>query len=745
MRQPACLLLLLAACSRDLGVPAASTLVVSPPLAQVAPLGAATFTVSGGQPPYRVDAGSMKPAGYPVPTVSGGSVTFTASEDGGVQASFTVADGASGRVAVSVTVGAALAIVPTAAVVVANDTFTFAASNGQPPYAFSVASADGGVVGASGVYVAPGAAGQDRIVVTDGNGATAEALVSITPPLALFPAAVKLSPGSVVYFQAIGGKQPYVWAPVDPAVGTIDGAGRLAVRPDAAATAPGDPGTDVAVSDGLTTAHARVLVTPPLAAPPVPRFVHPGQQIDLFASGGQPPYRFAYARHGNLSAGALSAGGGYLAGPNAMQADRLQVTDALGTVSAFDVDVGPTALVPSDYASLFDPPAGGWQTFGARAGHLFFPGGHLHLGVDGTPRAEPLPGGALRDVTDFNNDGLPDLLIDSSPTNDSVVNMYAGTASGGLTYFGGGVPVATGGGGAVVMPGPTYPTSLKPGPAYALVAGAPCAAPLFMQPLYFFQLGLVGCSSSISPRGASHLVGLGASYNESSAASIGTDGSTLWVDFVKYTMSSNTTPLLPTAPSLTWTLAPAGGVSLGAYGGPGPLAADLRGVGRATDLAFLIGTAGTNRLVAALGAGAGGAVPAGLQLAVPYATRPNVFLGPLRNQHGSLLIDDGAGGLKGYAVTEPTPGSYAWSGAAFDLPNAGRVLGTGDLDGDGDFDLVELDAENKSSSRSATRRRASTGSATSPRTAAPASGPGRARAPSCPSSRSSTATRGRTW
>jgi hypothetical protein len=687
--------LLLAGCSHDLAIPAASTLTVSPPVAQLAPRGSVAFVVSGGRGPYRVEPSSMEPAGYPVPVVSGSTVTFHADGRGGLQVSFVVSDAGGGRVRVSVTLGDALAISPTSAVVVASDRFTFTATGGQTPYTFSVAAPGSGVVDPSGAYSAGPLGGQDHVVVTDANGSTATALVSISPPLALYPATVTLAPGSVFYFQAVGGRQPYAWAPVDGTVGAIDGAGRLTVSASAPATPAGSPGIDVAVTDGLTTAHARVVVTAPLAAPPVPRLVHPGQQLDLFASGGQPPYRFAYARHGNLSAGALSTGGHYVAGPNAMLADRLEVTDGLGTVVAFDVSVGPTALGPGDYTSLFRPPTGGWQTFAARAGHLFLPGAHLFLGADGVPGAEALSGGALRDVADFNGDGLPDLLIDSTPTTDSVVNMYAGTPSGRLTYFGGGVPVATGSGGSVVMPGPTYPTSLKPGPVYTLVAGAPCpASAIFFQPLYYSQFGLSLCGAAVSPRAASYLVGFGAERNDSAAASIGTDSSSLWVDFFHYTMSGNTTPSLPAAPSLTWTLAPAGGVSiLGAYGGPGPFAVDLRGTGRATDVAFLIGTLGTDKLVAALGTGAGGVLPASLQLDLVHAASPNVFAGPYRNGHGSVLVDDGLGGLAGHVMTEPTPGTYAWSPTPFTLPNVGRVLGTGDLDGDGDFDLVELDPE----------------------------------------------------
>lgn len=71
--------------------------------------------------------------------------------------------------------GGPLAISPISAVVPVGGRLKFFATCGTTPYTFAVVSGSGTINSGSGDYTAPGAAGTDEILLTDGDGTTVSA------------------------------------------------------------------------------------------------------------------------------------------------------------------------------------------------------------------------------------------------------------------------------------------------------------------------------------------------------------------------------------------------------------------------------------------------------------------------------------------------------------------------------------------------------------------------------------------
>jgi hypothetical protein len=76
--------------------------------------------------------------------------------------------------------GGSLQITPLNATVSVGKTCDFSASGGSPPYIFSVVSGYGSINANSGLYTAPVFPSNDVIQVQDKNGATSQAVATVT-------------------------------------------------------------------------------------------------------------------------------------------------------------------------------------------------------------------------------------------------------------------------------------------------------------------------------------------------------------------------------------------------------------------------------------------------------------------------------------------------------------------------------------------------------------------------------------
>jgi VCBS repeat protein/FG-GAP repeat protein len=352
--------LLLAACARDLDVPARSTLGFEDQAPAVAPREQRTFAVSGGARPYAFRfadgrAGSGADATVE-PAPGGGGATYRAGATGSTVDLVEVLDAAGKVEQLRVDVGPALAVAPTSAFLAPGGRVSFSASGGKQAYQLEkVDPADPGAIqgldylaapsGGCGGQVSPPTAAPIRLRLRDATGSDpVELQVSVGRGLDLFPAAGtgQVAPFEQLALVASGGQPPYEFSMVAP---VASGGGVDPGRGTYLAGAVGDVVDRVRVTDANGEAQCfPVTVGPPLAVAVSTKDVRPGKAVQLQASGGRPPYAFAFELKGNRSRATLDrVTGAYVGGPNAGTTDLVVVSDATGVAPPVQVSlqVGP--------------------------------------------------------------------------------------------------------------------------------------------------------------------------------------------------------------------------------------------------------------------------------------------------------------------------------------------------------------------------------------------------------------------
>jgi hypothetical protein len=380
-------LALLAGCSRDLSVPSIDPVTLSPGAATVAPRERLALTGVGGAGGYRfVFEGNQRPSGDDavLDAVTG---SYRAGSRGSAQDVVIVTDSAGVRASARIAVGPRLVVTPSAAVTSPGGTLEVVASGGRPPYAFTLADAQGAtslvVSGEDAAVFRAGPLGDrtERIVVTDAtwdaadpSAAVAECAVRIGSPVKVYAnAPAEVAPFEIIDFLAVGGQPPYAFdfanrsagSGLPPSGGSIDpitGRYRAGLVGTAPGTVAGQEVADLVVAHdayGQVSAAWRVVLGAPLALSLSDAALSPGRAVQLTASGGRPPYAFGFAARGNRSRGAVDAVTGvYVPGPGQGTFDALTVTDATGIARA-TIDRAPTVgyreLPVGDYAGLVLP------------------------------------------------------------------------------------------------------------------------------------------------------------------------------------------------------------------------------------------------------------------------------------------------------------------------------------------------------------------------------------------------------
>ncbi|MCK5672224.1 MAG: hypothetical protein KAH95_02550 [Spirochaetales bacterium] len=269
--------------------------------------------------------------------------------------------------------GIELTLSPSSAQVVINDTITFQASGGVPPYSYSLLNPIEGTGEdlTDGTYTAPTTTGIADIQVSDSYGAVTTAAVEVISdggigPLTISPSAISITGGNSITLVASGGTGAgtYSYELFTPISGSGESfSGNTYVAPtDLGGTAT------VRVTDGnLDFVEAEIVVTisasSALAISPGAVTLNLSDSIELSASGGEPPYAYTPV---DLIGGTL-VGSTYTAPSDNTGTAIIRVTDNASTTSDSTITVTPAsalAIVPVTLSAN----TGGSFTFTAYGG-----------------------------------------------------------------------------------------------------------------------------------------------------------------------------------------------------------------------------------------------------------------------------------------------------------------------------------------------------------------------------------------
>lgn len=303
-------------------------LAISPATITVGLNGSQTFSATGGAPPMTY---SIVSGGGSIGS-SSGAYTAPATNDSVV---VRVTDSLGNTSDATVTVEDPLVISPATYTLAVNNTHTFSASGGEAPYTFSLQSGTGTVNSTSGLYTAPATAGSAVVRVTDNNGQTADATITVNPALAISPASVTIGLSATQTFTATGGVSPYTFA-VQVGVGTINSTSGLY-------TAPATPGTaTVRVTDALgNTSDASVTVANNLVISPTTWVLAVNNTRTFSATGGQTPYTYSMVSGG----GSINSSTGVYTAPAASGSAVVRVTDNLGQTADATITINPALAI----------------------------------------------------------------------------------------------------------------------------------------------------------------------------------------------------------------------------------------------------------------------------------------------------------------------------------------------------------------------------------------------------------------
>jgi alpha-tubulin suppressor-like RCC1 family protein len=289
-----------------------------------------TFVVAGGTAPYTFEvtsgSGSINSSGV-----------YTASGTPGTEfIKVTDATGKSYQAVVVVYV--TLAITPSAPRLIVGASTTFAGQFGMGTYTYSLTSGSGTLNSNTGAYTAPGAPGTATVRVTDSEGNTANASITIASPVTISPTARNLLVHGNQTFTSSGGFNPKTF--------TIRSGGGSIGAGTGAFTAPGLPSaTVVRVTDSAGNfAEATVTTAADLTISPTARNLLTNANQAFSASGGFNPKTFSIQSGG----GSIDSTTGDFTAPATPGTTVVRVTDNEGNfvqatvVTAAALTISPT-------------------------------------------------------------------------------------------------------------------------------------------------------------------------------------------------------------------------------------------------------------------------------------------------------------------------------------------------------------------------------------------------------------------
>jgi len=314
--------------------------------------GTQTFTAVGGTEPYTyaVYAG--------VGTINSSTGVYTApGSTGNATISVTDANGSVSYASVQIT--STLSLSPSSAIVAVSGTQSFSASDGVPPYTYSV-SGSGSINASTGLYTAPGSTGSATITVTDGASNTATASVTVVNSVSVSPSTVTLGFSDTSQtFTGSGGTAPYTYS-ISSGGGSVNSSTGAFTAPSSAQT------VTVLVTDstGLTGTATATIVQGPSISPSTVS-VGLSENYTFTVSGGTAPYTYSVAS----GTGSIGAGTGVYTAPAITESSTIRVTDNNGLTSDSSVTVVRNALASinqeaSCFTTFSDESTGTTKCFG---------------------------------------------------------------------------------------------------------------------------------------------------------------------------------------------------------------------------------------------------------------------------------------------------------------------------------------------------------------------------------------------
>lgn len=308
---------------------------ISPSTKSVAINNTTTFTAIGGQAPYSFS----KVSG--IGSINSSTGVYTAPGSTG-SAVVRITDALGNSSDASITINNALGISTTSAWMVADSTITFTASNGVPPYTYSVSAGTGFVNSSSGLFTAPSSAETATIRVTDSANNTAEQSISVLGHVALSPAESSVQVSSGITFSATGGQSPYTFS-------IVSGGG--SINPSTGAyTAPGSPAAVVIRATDVLgiTSTTNLTVYNPLSLSPLSVTVGPSYPIQFSGSGGVGTITYSIVSGGGL----INSSTGAFTAPVGAGTVTVRATDSASNTVDATVTVGTALTISPSIAKI---------------------------------------------------------------------------------------------------------------------------------------------------------------------------------------------------------------------------------------------------------------------------------------------------------------------------------------------------------------------------------------------------------
>jgi hypothetical protein len=224
-----------------------------------------------------------------------------------------------------------------------NSTCTFQGKDGDPPYVFSIQSGAGIIDSSTGIYTSPGFTTDDVILLTDSNGNTDTASVTVNTPLSISPETVYMEVGTTQLFTGNGGELPYTYT-------VLSGGGSFSSN---IYTAPMSPGTAMIrlTDNNSSTKNATVNIVAanmPIIAPAVITLTV-GDTQTFTATNGTGPYTYSILAGG---VGSINSGTGVY-NATTVGIAVVRVTDSYSntcdaTVTVNTAGSDPLRIIPDD-------------------------------------------------------------------------------------------------------------------------------------------------------------------------------------------------------------------------------------------------------------------------------------------------------------------------------------------------------------------------------------------------------------